>query len=128
MRRNFNIKNYSDSKSNIKKRNKCLSCGEETHNKKYCSLSCFHKSLVKDTPEHVRRAMKRESWQRYQAKKLNQTPPDADLDKIRKIYESCPPGYEVDHIIPISKGGLNHQDNLQILTKGENRKKSNKIT
>ncbi len=31
--------------------------------------------------------------------------------------------HEVDHIIPISKGGLHHQDNLQILTQQENRKK-----
>ena len=36
--------------------------------------------------------------------------------------------YEVDHIKPISKGGLHHQDNLQILEKILNNKKRAKIT
>ena len=34
--------------------------------------------------------------------------------------------HHVDHIIPISKGGLHHQDNLQVLTKKENLIKGNK--
>jgi 5-methylcytosine-specific restriction endonuclease McrA len=61
-------------------------------------------------------------------------PDNADLKKIQEIYKECyrktketgiP--HEVDHIIPVSKGGLHHQDNLQILTREENRRKSNKI-
>jgi len=35
--------------------------------------------------------------------------------------------HEVYHIIPISKGGKHHENNLQILTATENRKKYNKI-
>ena len=38
-----------------------------------------------------------------------------------------PPGYEVDHIIPISKGGLHHQDNLQYLPSLENKIKNAKL-
>lgn len=63
----------------------------------------------------------------YYTKKRNQTPPDADLEKIKDIYLKCPEGHEVDHIIPISKGGLHHQDNLQYLTIHENRSKGNKL-
>ncbi len=46
---------------------------------------------------------------------------------IGEFYINCPPGYEVDHIIPISKGGIHTLENLQYLTISENRRKSNKI-
>ena len=55
------------------------------------------------------------------------TPKWSDLDEIREFYKNCPDGYEVDHIIPVSKGGKHHEDNLQYLTAEENRKKGNKI-
>ena len=35
--------------------------------------------------------------------------------------------YEVDHIIPLSKGGKHHASNLEVITMKENRKKYNKI-
>lgn len=35
--------------------------------------------------------------------------------------------YDVDHIHPISKGGLHHPDNLQILPRDLNRRKSDKL-
>jgi 5-methylcytosine-specific restriction endonuclease McrA len=64
----------------------------------------------------------------------NQLPVDANLDIIKSIYEECRRlsvetgiPHEVDHIIPIAKGGLHHQDNLQILTMSENRKKGSNI-
>lgn len=71
--------------------------------------------------------MHNEAWARYMAKKKNQTPENADISSIQQFYINCPQGYEVDHIIPISKGGLHTLDNLQYLTISENRKKSNKI-
>ena len=67
--------------------------------------------------------------------KRNQTP-DLTLEENRAIltiYEKCAKltaatniPHEVDHIIPICKGGLHHPDNLQILTMGENRRKGGK--
>ena len=61
------------------------------------------------------------------ARKMNQTPSWADLDKIKEIYSNCPEGYEVDHIHPLSKGGLHVHYNLQYLTIHENRVKYSKI-
>lgn len=71
---------------------------------------------------------------KYRASKRNQTPDDADLDDIQAIYTRCQElseetgiPHHVDHIHPISKGGLHHQDNLQILTAHDNQVKGNRI-
>ena len=39
------------------------------------------------------------------------------------LSRSCGEQYEVDHIHPVSRGGLHTFDNLQILTRNENRTK-----
>jgi 5-methylcytosine-specific restriction endonuclease McrA len=64
------------------------------------------------------------------ARVRNQLPETADFEQIKQIYAECRRisnetgiPHEVDHIIPIAKGGLHHQDNLQIITKEENRRK-----
>lgn len=49
-----------------------------------------------------------------------------ELNKIKEFYVNCPPGYEVDHIIPISKGGKHNLINLQYLTKYDNLVKGSK--
>ena len=64
---------------------------------------------------------------RYRAKQYRVLDPTADKEKIKEIYLNCPEGYEVDHIIPLSKGGKHHEDNLQYLTISENRRKNNRI-
>jgi hypothetical protein len=68
------------------------------------------------------------------ARVKNQLPSDANFDIIKSIYAECRKisletgiPHEVDHIIPIAKGGLHHQDNLQIITMNENRKKGSNI-
>lgn len=71
------------------------------------------------------------------ATKLNATPNDLtveDLNKIKVIYNEARKltketgiQYVVDHIMPLSKGGLHHPYNLQIMTAQENREKYNKV-
>ena len=74
-----------------------------------------------------RRATVNEANARYRARLKSQVVDGEDLQPIKDFYKNCPDGYEVDHIIPLSKGGLHTITNLQYLTISENRKKSNKI-
>ena len=63
------------------------------------------------------------------ARKLNTTPAWADKKQIQEFYQKCPPGYEVDHIVPLNGKnvcGLHVLNNLQYLTKNQNRRKGNK--
>lgn len=55
--------------------------------------------------------------------------PDAK-DDLKRIYEECPPGYEVDHIFPINRKdscGLHVPWNLQYLSRVDNQEKGNKL-
>lgn len=71
---------------------------------------------------------------RYRTRKRGQKSPDADRKKVRAFYleaerltrETGIP-HQVDHIIPIAKGGLHHHDNLQVLTREENARKRDRI-
>jgi hypothetical protein len=98
---------------------------------KYCTFECYdytrRKYKTKEELAEATRKKVREVSANYRASVRNQTPPDADRKAIREFYDNCPTGYEVDHIIPISKGGLHTLSNLQYLTITENRRKSNKI-
>jgi hypothetical protein len=63
-------------------------------------------------------------------KKVRQNRPLwADIKAIRNFYLKCPPGYHVDHIIPLRGSlvsGLHTIENLQYLPAIENMSKGNK--
>ena len=98
------------------------------------------KQWRKNNPEKLKEQRQRVKTKQngYQQKRRalvkNQLHDNADLNLIQEFYkiaelktkETGIP-YEVDHIIPISKGGLHHQNNLQVITRTENRSKGNKI-
>jgi len=82
-------------------------------------------------PENKRRHRVNEA--RRRATKFKATPKwlsEEQLAEIRAIYDNCPPGYHVDHIVPL-KGknvtGLHVPWNLQYLTPSQNHKKNNKL-
>jgi hypothetical protein len=67
---------------------------------------------------------------KYRANKTNATSMWADLEAIKEFYKQCPAGFEVDHIVPLQSDsvcGLHVENNLQYLTKSENRRKRNKL-
>lgn len=66
----------------------------------------------------------------YRANKIQATPKWADLDKIKRIYNNCPTGFHVDHIMPLNGVGfcgLHVEYNLQYLTAKENCSKGNRL-
>ena len=102
----------------------CKHCGAETTNPVFCSSTCDGLSR-KNSKEYLNKSNAiRQS--RYRAKKYRVLAPDANLEKINEIYRNCPVGHEVDHIVPLSRGGKHHEDNLQYLTVTENRSKGNR--
>ena len=92
---------------------------------KTCDANVARERHAKKKHDPVYQAKKNHHRNLYRARLS--IPCDADLVKLKEIYENCPEGYEVDHIIPLSRGGLHHQDNLQYLTREQNRSKSNRI-
>lgn len=73
----------------------------------------------------------------YRKKLKAQTPELSNREKklIRKYYDLVKSlnksvgyiGYHVDHIIPVSKGGIHHPNNMQILSAKDSMRKGNKI-
>jgi len=56
-----------------------------------------------------------------------------DLREVEKFYllaemltESTEQKYVVDHIMPLSRGGIHHQSNLQVITLSANSRKRDK--
>ena len=77
------------------------------------------------------RANTNASSAKRRAAKINRTPPWANLEDIKDVYNNCPEDYHVDHIIPLQGekvSGLHIAENLQYLTAEENLKKSNKFS
>lgn len=91
----------------------------------------------KNKVRELQKAYKSRNRQRYAAyerkriaAKLHALPKWANLNVIKRIYLECPDGYEVDHIYPLKSEwvcGLHVENNLQYLSKKENRSKSNKF-
>ena len=97
----------------------------------------YNKQYQKDKPEVHRKSSSK--WSRDNPNKKNavtqrsrhsqNTPPWVDHLVIDMIYEDCPNGYEVDHIIPVNGehvSGLHIAHNLQYLTPTENKTKGSK--
>lgn len=104
----------------------CKEC-KSIKNAKHYSLAkyTYHRPYIE---EHQQEYNARNAKRR--AAKLNATPSWANLDIIKEIYNNCPKGYHVDHIVPLQGKevcGLHVEYNLQYLPALENMKKGNKL-
>mgnify|MGYP003122358691 FL=1 len=120
----------------------CKKCGEyERYVSSYGCCKCMIEEGLKKlsnkemmTPYRTKEKQNNKTY-RYRAKKFSEAASLAPEEnkRILTIYKECAiiteetgVPHHVDHIIPISKGGKHHPDNLQILTATENIQKSNK--
>lgn len=109
----------------------CIECNSTFTAKKdgvqFCSIQCNNTNWFKNNRDkHNFKEAKR------RAAKLNATPnwlSNEDWTKIKEIYETCPSGYHVDHIVPLQGAevsGLHVPWNLQHLAARENIIKGNR--
>ena len=109
----------------------CVICESPKKSSKY--FTCGSECATEYKRRHVwpskedQKARNALAQSKYRAKKYRVIDPKADPEKIKLFYLNRPEGYEVDHIIPLSKGGRHHEDNLQYLLREENRSKGNKL-
>lgn len=120
----------------------CLWCNRKytvslfrTKNQRWSSKYCSHKcsSDSRYLGEEHKRAMlnsvaakRRANLKLAHDESANEKKIQDFYIKARRLTEESGIRHEVDHIIPISKGGKHHEDNLQILTRRENRHKAAK--
>ena len=102
-------------------RKKCLDRYNKTEE---CKISQKKYSLTKKG----KIAAKRRNATRVQRfRETTKNLSEEEQEAIKLFYVNCPDGYEVDHRIPIAKGGTHTLDNLQYLTREENRRKKDKL-
>ena len=88
----------------------------------YAIRQAEEKSILRRTPEG-RALYKSTNAARIARKRGTKPAGRLNHDLLREIYKACPEGYQVDHIIPLARGGLHDPENLQYLPKLINLKK-----
>ncbi len=133
----YYIKNKETILSNSKSRYKLKSKEVKEYQKKYNELNKEKVSLRSSEYGKKWRKENRAKCNFYVYKRrtflMERTSETANMNLIKQFYilaesltQSTGIKYVVDHIKPLSKGGLHHQDNLQVITMEDNLRKFNK--
>jgi HNH endonuclease. len=127
-----NRKYYEENKEKVLKRKKKYREDNREYFKKWREENREHaieyaKKYHKENP-HIARAnnQKRRAMKKRAAVALT----DNERLALQILNEECTllgPGWHVDHIVPLSKGGLHHPDNLQIVRASYNLSKRDKV-
>jgi 5-methylcytosine-specific restriction endonuclease McrA len=86
----------------------------------------YHKNRDYMRMKAVTKDIKKRALKKEQLANLT----EEEKNKVKMIYKKSHElsvGWQVDHIIPLSRGGLHYPDNLQIVTRKYNGQKSNKL-
>jgi hypothetical protein len=126
LHKEINIKNGQNNKGNkrpdLSERNKVNKDKKLSKEHRDKVIKTLNHDFGKNNPGYIHGLSKtreyKNAWNaKRKAKKRAQTPINADPIKIQKIYSFCAKlnetgffRYEVDHIKPLSKGGLHHQN------------------
>jgi hypothetical protein len=107
----------------------CKECDSSRH-KIYYKINKTILNISSRNHYYIHKYMYFAKKAKYRATKLKATPKWANLVTIKEIYQTCPPGYHVDHIVPLQGKlvcGLHCEFNLQHLPASENLSKGNKF-
>lgn len=104
----------------------CIACTKSQKKAHYASNIDRYKQWSKNwriaNPDKMRA-----NDNKRRAREANAISSDANDRIIVNIYTDCPKNYHVDHVIPISRGGLHHENNLCYLPGPLNLAKGNKM-
>jgi hypothetical protein len=91
-------------------------------------MACQNKKLKEYSKTPKGRAVIKNAQAKRRAQKRTQVQflGRGNLDLIAKVYQYCPKGYEVDHMLALAKGGDHHESNLCYLPKRINRAKGDR--
>ena len=128
---------YRDNKAEVGEKQKAYY--QQNRERRQASIRAYNEANKEEQAAYRARwrrenkAKVAETSRRYQARKLKATPEGPADPRVLAVYEIAAwlrergDDVEVDHIIPLAKGGPHRYENLQILTVAENRKKGAKL-
>lgn len=112
------LKEYYSNSENRERRNKYSR--EHYHANKEYYKEHKRKHFQQNKYEYYARGAKRRIKERIHLSDY------ANISLITQIYENCPEGYHVDHMIPLANGGVHYESNLCYLPAGINTAKGAK--